>query len=239
MSEENQRRLSVVLSEGESSLTNGSLLENRSGLKAELTINTRRGYRPGGPGNTLPAGTFADWFGNANPVEVEIGCGKGGFLLEQARQNPGVNFVGLDWSFKWLARPGTPPASGAGSNIRFFWVRAQEFFERIPVSSVAVVHIYFPDPWPKRRHRERRLIQPGFLDLLHGRLERGGRLEIATDVSEYFFFIRQAVARSCAAWRWMRTRKNERLFCLEGKTRYERKFEAEGRDRYYLELVKP
>ncbi len=181
---------------------------------------------------------FTDWFGNENPVEIEIGCGKGYFLLSKARKYPNINFIGLDWSRKWLAGSARTPSPENLSNIRFLWVRAQEFLERIQAQSVAVIHVYFPDPWPKRRHGNRRLVQADFLDQVHKLLQPGGLFELATDFEIYFDSARSSVVKSSAVWQQMKTAVNQRILDAGLKTHYEQKFETEGRNRFYMELQK-
>src|SRR5438552_13502119 len=102
-----------------------------------------------------------DWFalfGNDHPVELEIGIGKGTFLLDQARARPEVNFIGIEWA-RWFWRYASDRIRRAGcTNART--VRAEAGFflaEHVPDASLSVVHVYFPDPWPKKRHHKRRL----------------------------------------------------------------------------------
>src|SRR5881227_3162677 len=108
-----------------------------------------------------------DWralFGNDNPVELEIGIGKGTFLTEQAKARPDTNFFGIEWA-RWFWRYASDRLRRSGcANART--VRAEAGFflsEFVPDASLAVLHIYFPDPWPKKRHHKRRLIQAPFV----------------------------------------------------------------------------
>ena len=111
-----------------------------------------------------------DWaalFGNAHPVEIEIGMGKGTFLNEQAKSRPDVNFFGIEWA-RWfwryasdrMRRQGMPECADRPREAAFF------LSEFVVPASVSVLHIYFPDPWPKARHHKRRLIQPKFMPLI-------------------------------------------------------------------------
>ena len=125
-------------------------------------------------------------FGNANPVELEIGMGKGTFLLEQAKSRPEVNFFGIEWA-RWFWRYASDRLRRHDcANART--VRAEAGFflaEYVPNASLSVMHVYFPDPWPKARHHKRRLIQPPFVHLLASRLQPGGYLHCATDWQPY------------------------------------------------------
>src|SRR3954464_7103066 len=105
-------------------------------------------------------------YGNDNPVELEIGTGKGTFLTEQARARPDVNFFGIEWA-RWFWRYASDRLRRHGcTNARM--VRAEAGFfltQHVPSASLSVLHIYFPDPWPKAKHHKRRLIQPAFMPL--------------------------------------------------------------------------
>lgn len=182
---------------------------------------------------------FADLFGNANPVEVEIGCGKGLFLANRAGANPGINFFGIDRAGKWMRKGVRKAERRKLANVRFLKGIADQIFpDLLPSGQVSVFHIYFPDPWPKRRHHRRRLLSPSFLSLLHEKLKGDGLIEIATDDADYFAAIRKAVAETGPLWRTMRESLNRRLFDEPCKTNYELKFQAAGKEILYLELEK-
>lgn len=125
-------------------------------------------------------------FGNDNPVSLEIGCGVGDFIAAMAAEHPDHNFIAIDIynqgclkSCKRIERMGL-------SNVRVLRVEARYLLEEmIPPSFLAQVFINCPDPWPKRRHRKRRLVQPAFVDLLESRLAPGGVFTFATDFSDY------------------------------------------------------
>lgn len=181
---------------------------------------------------------FDEFFGNANPVEIEIGCGKGKFLLERALENPGINFIGIDRVVKWMRRRKDRVERESLSNIRFMKAEACGFLtEAIVPDSVSIFHIYFPDPWPKRRHHPRRVMTPDFLKLLHSRLVSGGLLEIATDHADYYESMKKALAATRELWDNVRELR-ERILDGAHKTSYELKFEAEGKPLFYVELIK-
>ena len=125
-------------------------------------------------------------FRRAAPRVLEIGFGNGETLVQQAAENPNLDFIGIE-----VHEPGVGHcllrAHEAGiSNLRVIKHDAIEVLEqRIPPLSLQRINIYFPDPWPKKRHHKRRMIQPSFLALLHNRLEAGGALHIATDWANY------------------------------------------------------
>jgi tRNA (guanine-N7-)-methyltransferase len=124
-------------------------------------------------------------------------------------------------------------------NVRFVRCEAKEFVtDCIPPERVSIFHVYFPDPWPKRRHRKRRLVTPTFLALLHDRLQPEGRVELATDDADYFAQMEASVLGCGRKWRQVDVRENERIFEPELRTNYEIKFADAGKTLFYLELVK-
>ena len=129
---------------------------------------------------------LAGAFGRAAPRVLEIGCGDGTALLEMARRHPENDYLGVE-----VYRPGLGGllqriAAERTTNIRLISEDVVEVLARgIPEHSLDVICIFFPDPWPKKRHHKRRLIQPSFRDLLHAKLKRHGRLFVATDWPDY------------------------------------------------------
>ncbi len=125
-------------------------------------------------------------FEKAAPVVLEIGFGNGETLVQQAAANPDLNFLGIE-----VHEPGVGHcllrARDAGiTNLRLIMHDAIEVLTlQIPPQSLQRVNIYFPDPWPKKRHHKRRMLQPAFLELVHSRLRADGTLHIATDWANY------------------------------------------------------
>jgi tRNA (guanine-N7-)-methyltransferase len=185
-------------------------------------------------------GTVQDLFRDRRPLEVEIGAGKGRFLMHRAQSEPDINFVGIDYIWKYLKIGWQRVQKRGLQNILFFKAEANEFVNYlVPDESVSVFHIYFPDPWHKRRHNKRRLLTPEFFQLLHRRLAPGGLLEIATDNLDYVAAFKSAlIDAGDTLWSHNRETFNERIMNPEFKTNFELKYEAEGRDLYYLELRK-
>ncbi|UCH84795.1 MAG: tRNA (guanosine(46)-N7)-methyltransferase TrmB [Candidatus Latescibacterota bacterium] len=182
---------------------------------------------------------FADVFGNDHPVEIEIGCGKGKFLIARAMQYPDVNFLGIDLVWKWMRYAVERSQKRSLTNVKFIKTDAREMVRYGAQSAtVSVFHIYFPDPWPKRRHHKRRLITGAFLRELHERLAPGGLIELATDHIDYFRQMQAAVVHSGISWSRITERLNNRLFEAEAETNYELKYSAAGRTLHYLELCK-
>ena len=151
---------------------------------------------------------WAAFFGNAYPVEIEIGFGKGRFLLEASKRHPKVNYIGVEYAQKYVGLTrerfekymrhfDVDKASGIFSNVRLVWTDANYFLTRyVPEASVQAYHIYFPDPWPKKRQRKRRIFRnQDFLAALTCTLKLDtGRLYIATDYEEYFSEIQERLS---------------------------------------------
>jgi tRNA (guanine-N7-)-methyltransferase len=184
--------------------------------------------------------TVFDLFPNGRPFELEIGSGKGRFLLERAAKHPERNFLGIDYAWRFLREGHQRIAQRGIENLHFYKAEASEVVGRlIPDTSVAIFHIYFPDPWPKRQQRKRRLLTPDFFKLLHCRLEPGGRLELATDNFEYLIAFKKALVEAGdTLWREVRESQNERLLDPEILTHFEAKYRRQGRTLYYIELTK-
>ena len=118
-----------------------------------------------------------DLFPSEAPLEVDLGCGKGRFLTSRALACPGHNFVGVDRLLARLRKVDKKIARMDLENVRLLRIEVSYAVRYLlPPNSVSVYYIFFPDPWPKKRHHRRRLINPAFLDALHSTLtEDGGR----------------------------------------------------------------
>ena len=179
---------------------------------------------------------FKSLFPNNHPVEVEVGCGRAKFLVSRAQQNPEINFIAFDRLWKY-AKVGKRRADYRElKNILFFKTEAREFLSQaIPDQSVQAFHVYFPDPWPKRKYHKRRLVGSEFLKLLARKTLPEGWLRIATDNAQYYQQIKKAMDENVEHWRLVRENRNDGLFEGLEPTNYEMKYLAEGRTLYYLE----
>ncbi len=126
------------------------------------------------------------------PVEVDLGCGRGRFLLARARRYPATAFIGVERITLRLRKVDTRAANEGLTNIRLILADALVTIREIlPPSSVSLFYLYFPDPWPKRRHHVRRLVSPDFIAGIHRTLVPGGIMHIGTDHADYFSAIEQ------------------------------------------------
>ncbi|MFT5088495.1 MAG: tRNA (guanine-N7-)-methyltransferase [Candidatus Latescibacterota bacterium] len=136
-------------------------------------------------------------FANEKPIEIEIGIGKGRFLVDAADRRPDANFVGVEWAMKYLRMAHARSVRSGLDNMRFVRADAREFVEFfVPSATVQAYHIYFPDPWPKKRHHKRRLFNDGFLREIERTLVSGGRLWLATDFADYYEAMLDVLGRS-------------------------------------------
>jgi tRNA (guanine-N7-)-methyltransferase len=198
---------------------------------------------PNGPalvGETelLPSDYFAplelaECFSTAGPLEVDIGCGDGAFLVARAAQFPDRNFLGLE-KLGGRIRRGCKKASRLGlTNVRFLRIESGYAMQYLLPPAVAeIVHLLFPDPWPKSKHRRRRIVTPDFLALVHRVLAPDGRFRIATDQQNYFEKIRELISPATFVESIPRP---EETFAI---TTFEKHFLAEGAPIYRLELRK-
>ena len=137
---------------------------------------------------------FGRVFGRGGPVHIEIGCGKATFLLNQARAQPAVNFLGIEWASRYYRYAVDRIGRWGLDNVRIIRADAVGFLANfVPDESVECFHIYFPDPWPKRRHHRRRFVCPANLQQLLRCLKTGGELRLATDHLEYFQKIQELI----------------------------------------------
>lgn len=131
-----------------------------------------------------------DWtavFGNEHPVELDIGCGRGKFLFDSSVEHPETNWLGIELDFtegrrgaKRLAKRDLPNGRVIGGDAK------QLLMNHVLPHSIAAAHVYFPDPWWKRKHTKRRLFTDEFADLLAQVVKHDGHVHSWTDVGDYF-----------------------------------------------------
>lgn len=169
-------------------------------------------------------------FGNDHPVEIEVGFGKGLFLITSGTSHPDVNFLGIEIERKYTLYVANRLAKRKLTNVRVACADARFVFERlIPESSVQAVHVYFPDPWWKTKHRKRRLFTSAFARACARVLEKGGQLHLATDVADYFVVMQQLVAEHACLQPLPPPDPAEPRHDLDYLTNFERKYRHEGR----------
>ena len=174
-------------------------------------------------------------FGNDHPIEMEIGCGKGGFLLRQAQAHPERNYFAIEWANAFYRFAADRMARRGVTNVRIARCDAKEFvLRRLPPASLLALHVYHPDPWPKRRHRRRRMFSSDFAEAAVRALRTGGRLAVQSDHAEYFCQI-QAMVLSRPEFACVNF-SDEDFGAIDEQvlTNFEIKYQREGRSIYRL-----
>ncbi|MEO7300935.1 MAG: tRNA (guanosine(46)-N7)-methyltransferase TrmB [Verrucomicrobiota bacterium] len=126
-------------------------------------------------------------FQTAQPLEVELGAGDGSFLVKYAALHPDHNFIGVERLLGRLRKTEKKGLRAKLMNLRLARMEASYFLEfLLPKKSIAALHVYFPDPWPKRKHRKNRLVNERFTQLAGEVLKSGGAIFLRTDDEDYF-----------------------------------------------------
>jgi tRNA (guanine-N7-)-methyltransferase len=172
-------------------------LEQLAPLLLELPLS-RGADIPVCPAGKNACPTCLDWpaiFGNANPVELEVGFGKGAFLIAVAPIHPEINYVGVEIDRGLQLYVANRVAKRELHNVRLVKADARLFIhDYVATASLRAVHVYFPDPWWKKRHKKRRVFTEAFARECERSLAPAGRLHLATDVEEYFGVMTRLVA---------------------------------------------
>ena len=183
--------------------------------------------------NLTPPIRWADLFGNDRPVEVEIGSGKGLFLANAAQARPDRNFFGIENAKKYAYKAAGRVAKLALGNVRVLPGDALLFMHRyVPPASLGAVHVYFPDPWWKARHKKRRVFGEPLIVDLERTLVAGGDLHVATDVEEYFGVIKALMATHPGFAAQPEPLPSPPEHDNDYLTNFERKYRIEGRPIY-------
>lgn len=174
-----------------------------------------------------------DWqqvFGNDHPVEIEVGFGKGLFLLTASQAHPETNYLGIEIDRAYQLYTATRLAKRQIPNVRLACADARMFLhDRVPDQSVQALHVYFPDPWWKKRHRKRRLFTAEFAEECVRVLKLGGRLQLATDVEEYFAEIQALLGRQAGLQMLPAPPPRQPQHDFDYLTNFERKYRQEAK----------
>ena len=174
-------------------------------------------------------GRWAEVFHNQNPIQIEVGMGKGKFLMELAQKHPEINYVGIERYSSVLLRGLQKREELDLSNIWFLCIDARQLAEVFEEGEVERIYLNFSDPWPKDRHAKRRLTSPEFMAVYDKILAADGQVEFKTDNEGLFDYSLDSIPQ--AGWRIeASTRDLHHSPMAEGNvmTEYEEKFASKG-----------
>lgn len=170
------------------------------------------------------------------PLEIDLGCGDGSFLIELARQHPERDFIGVERLLGRCKKVSKKIRRNALQNTRILRLESKYCVEwLLPLESVSRIHLLCPDPWPKFKHNRRRLVQQGFLEAVSSALIPGGEFLFMTDHEEYFEWAVERIAASglfeICPW------ETDSFFYP--KTDFQVQWEAEGKSMNRIRCRKP
>ena len=176
-------------------------------------------------------GTWKEIFGNDHPIHIEIGMGKGQFIIEMAKRNPEINYVGIERYSTVLVKALRKREQEELGNLYFMCMDARLLAEVFAPGEVAKIYLNFSDPWPQDRHAGRRLTSPQFMAVYNQFLAADGSVEFKTDNRELFDYSLEAIPE--AGWKISAStfdlHHNAEMNEGNVMTEYETKFSAEGK----------
>ena len=185
-------------------------------------------------------GKWQELFGNDHPIHIEIGMGKGQFLMELARRNPDINYLGMERYSSVLLRALQKMEEEPLPNLYFLCEDAAELPEMFANGELNRIYLNFSDPWPKARHAKRRLTSTEFLARYNLVLATDGQIEFKTDNMDLFDFSLESVEE--AGWKLVGCSRDlhHDPTMNEGNimTEYEEKFSAKGNPIYKLVAIR-
>lgn len=183
-----------------------------------------------------------DWkevFGNDHPLALEIGCGIGDFIAKTALDKPEQNFIAIDFYNKGCDSTCRRLERAGISNVRVLRVEAREFIAAsIPENSLTALYINCPDPWPKKRHRKRRLVNSVFMEFMRGYLRQGADFFFATDFDDYGEDVAAFMAEQPGYTNMLEPDLSRFELAGYHRSKYMLKFMAEGKQIHYVHYRK-
>jgi tRNA (guanine-N7-)-methyltransferase len=179
-------------------------------------------------------GRWSEVFGNENPIHIEIGMGKGRFMMDMAGANPDINYIGIEKYSTVLLRAIQKMEENELDNLRFIRMDAEDICEVFGKGEISKIYLNFSDPWPKDRHAKRRLPSRQFLNRYNEILKPDGRIEFKTDNTDLFDFALGEIEP--AGWKIEKMTRDlhhdEDMFKGNVMTEYEEKFSSMGNPIY-------
>ncbi|HVT26958.1 MAG TPA: tRNA (guanosine(46)-N7)-methyltransferase TrmB [Lacipirellulaceae bacterium] len=189
--------------------------------------------------NVLQPGRDGTLFQRDAPLEVEVGSGKGLFLQSAATANPDHNFLGIEIAMKYARFAAARLAINKLPNALVIHGDAQRLFsEFLPNESLAAVHVYFPDPWWKKRHHKRRVMNESFVRQIDRTLTPKGALHFWTDVRDRFEATLQLIAANTSLAGPLEVSERPAQHNLDYRTHFERRMRLSGQPVYRAEFRK-
>lgn len=196
-----------------------------------------RSLPPSTEGRIDPRSWFKD---TSKPFEIEIGSGKGTFLLQESQQRTGPNYLGFEWAAEFYRYAADRLRRNHIPNVKMVHGDATQFLKYWCEENVAnVIHLYFSDPWPKTRHHKRRVIQKSTLEVFHRVLQKGGVVHVVTDHDDLWKWCEEHFVRHTSLFRQIDF--NQADSADDGElvgTNFERKYQREGRPFHATTLVR-
>lgn len=180
---------------------------------------------------------LSEIFGNGNPVRMEVGCGKGGFILETAKRNPDINFIAVEKIQNVIVSACEKVKNEGLTNVRFMASGAEYLPSYIPEGSIELIYLNFSCPFPKAKYARHRLTHRYFLDIYRKLLKKGGEIHQKTDNMHFFEFSLQEFSQSGYALQNVSLDLHNSDFEGNVITEYEKRFSDLGQPIYRLEAV--
>lgn len=182
-------------------------------------------------------GKWSEIFGNDNPIHLEIGCGKGKFVSEMAKNNPGINYIAVDLFADVLVLAMEKAKAMEVSNVRFFVGNAAKLTEYFEYNEIERIYLNFSDPWKKKKQAKRRLTHKNFLDVYKQILKNGNKICFKTDNRDLFEFSLNSFSEENFKMSNITLDLHNSDFEGNVMTEYETKFSEMGMPIYRLEAT--
>jgi len=186
------------------------------------------------------AGKWSEYFSKANPIVLEIGTGMGNFFAKQVWECPDKNFIWMEIRYKRLFQTAEKSRKSGNNNFVMLKDMAQNIDKIFTENEISETYIFFPDPWPKDRHKKHRLLQANFLKNLFNITKSGWKLYFKSDHREYFDSVKQLVEQEWiwSILNWTHNYENTQVFDMNNITEFESMYRGENTDINYMELQK-
>ena len=183
-------------------------------------------------------GNWHQYFGNKNPIHVEFGTGKGAFLSGMAKANPNINYIGFELQEGVIYYACKKARDAEVSNLALVMINVKEVRDIFEAGEVGRIYLNFSDPWPKKRHANRRLTHKDFLDLYKALTPQGTEIHFKTDNMGLFEFSLEELVREGFVLKNLSLDLHNSVFAEENiMTEYEAKFSKKGQVIYRVEAI--